>query len=128
MKFARSVFLIAGIYGIIVILPMYFIEETLSAEFPPAITHPEYYYGFLGVTLAWQILFLLIARDPVKFRIMMVPAILEKVLYAVAVLWLAVEGRVAVAVVSGGVVDLVLAVFFFLAYLRARPEEGELVE
>lgn len=121
MKFARNVFLIAGIYGIVIILPMYFIEETLNAEFPPAITHPEYYYGFLGVTLAWQILFLLIARDPAKFRIMMIPAIFEKVFYVVAIFWLALAGRVVAAVISGAIVDLALAVLFLLSYLRTKP-------
>lgn len=126
MKFARNVFLIAGIYGIIIILPMYFMESSLGAEFPPAITHPEYYYGFLGVTLAWQVLFLLIARDPVKFRIMMIPAILEKLFYSGAIVWLTVEGRVAPVVMSGAAVDVTLAVLFFLAYRRATPggEEG----
>lgn len=125
MKFARNVFLIAGIYGIVIILPMYFMEETLNAEFPPAITHPEYYYGFLGVTLAWQILFLLIARDPAKFRIMMIPAIFEKVFYVVAIFWLALAGRVVAAVISGAIVDLALAVLFLLSYLRTKPQAEE---
>lgn len=56
MKFAKRVFLIAGIYGLIVVFPMYFLEEKNSRDFPPPITHPEYYYGFIDVTLAWQVL------------------------------------------------------------------------
>jgi len=57
MKFAKWVFRIAGIYGLIVVAPMYLSESQISRDFPPAITHPEYFYGFIGVTLAWQVLF-----------------------------------------------------------------------
>ena len=64
MTFARRVFLIAGIYGLIVLLPQYVLEEKNGRDFPPAITHPEYYYGFIGVGVAWQIAFLVIASDP----------------------------------------------------------------
>ena len=49
MKFAKRVFLVAGVYGVIVIVPMYFAEGRIGRDHPPAITHPEFYYGFLGV-------------------------------------------------------------------------------
>jgi ribonuclease Z len=35
---------------------------------PPPITHPGFYHGFATVTLAWQIAFILIARDSVRLR------------------------------------------------------------
>ena len=53
MKFARRVFLIAGIYGVVVLLPQYFLEQRHAVDRPPAITHAEYYYGFVGVALAF---------------------------------------------------------------------------
>ena len=40
MKFARTAFLIAGVYGLIVLLPMYLLEENTGRNFPPPITHP----------------------------------------------------------------------------------------
>jgi len=49
MKFARVVFLVAGIYGLIVLLPQYFLEAKVGLDSPPPITHPEFYYGFIGV-------------------------------------------------------------------------------
>jgi hypothetical protein len=49
MKFAKLVFTIAGVYGILVILPQYFLEAKNGRDFPPPINHPEYYYGFIGV-------------------------------------------------------------------------------
>ena len=77
--FARRVFLGAGIYGLIVLLPQYFMEGRFSRDFPPALTHPEHFYGFLGVAVAWQCAFLLIARDVERFRPFMLPAMVEKV-------------------------------------------------
>ena len=34
----------------------------------PEINHPELYYGFVGVTLAWQIVYVLIGLDPLRYR------------------------------------------------------------
>src|SRR5688572_27607322 len=84
MKFAKYTFSIAGIYGILTLLPQYFMEEKNGRDFPPAITHPEYYYGFIGVALAWQIVFLIIAKNPLRYRLLMIPAILEKASFAAA--------------------------------------------
>lgn len=42
------------------------------------ITRPGFYYGFVGLGLAWQIAFLVIAQDPVKYRLMMIPSMVEK--------------------------------------------------
>ena len=61
MQFARWVFFVTGIYGVAVMLPQYFFEGKISRDYPPAITHPEHFYGFVGVTVAWQVLFLIIA-------------------------------------------------------------------
>jgi hypothetical protein len=61
MKFARIVYSVAGIYGVLVLFPLYFMEESTGREHPPAISHPEYYYGFIGVALAWQVVFLVVA-------------------------------------------------------------------
>ena len=78
MIFARRVFMAAGIYGLLVLLPQYLLETKTGMDFPPAITHPEYYYGFIGVGVAWQVAFLLIARNPGGLRPLMIPAILVK--------------------------------------------------
>lgn len=83
MNFAKKVFLIAGIYGLIALLPMYLLEDKTGRDFPAAISHFEYSSGFIGVTVAWQILFLTLSTDPLRYRPMMIPAILEKVLFVV---------------------------------------------
>ena len=53
MKFPKTLLFIAGAYGLIVLIPQYFLETKNGRDFPPAITHPEYYYGFIGVAIAW---------------------------------------------------------------------------
>ncbi len=118
MKFAKWIFLIAGIYGILAVAPMYFSENQIARDYPPAITHPEYFYGFAGVTLAWQIAFLVIASNPRRFRLMMLPAVVEKFSYGVAILFLYSQQRVSDLIMGSAVIDLVLGVLFALAFWR----------
>ena len=123
--FAKRVFQIAGIYGLAVLLPQYFMEGKLGRQFPPPITHPEQFYGFIGVAAAWQFAFLLIARDVERYRFFMLPATLEKLSFGLAVLVLYVQGRVAALVVGVGSIDLVFAVCFFLAFRATRNAAAE---
>lgn len=122
MKMARWIFVIAGIYGLAALIPMYFQESMVALMNPPAITHPEYYYGFIGVALAWQLLFFQIARDPLRFRPMMLPATLEKLAFGIAALVLYAEHRLAPLMLVGGCVDLLFAGLFLLAYSRTPVE------
>src|SRR5262245_58772505 len=108
MKFARCVYGIAGVYGVLVIAPLYFLESQIGAQDPPAITHPEYFYGFIAITLAWQLAFLLIARQPDRFRPMMIPSILEKTIYGVAVVMLFAQERVSGTMLGFSCVDMLL--------------------
>jgi hypothetical protein len=78
MRFARVVFFIAGIWGFLIITPLYFMYDVIGRAYPPPVTHPDFYYGFLSVTLAWQVAFMVIAKDPVRFRPLMIAAALEK--------------------------------------------------
>ena len=121
IRFAKRVFLIAGIYGLLVLLPQYCLESTTSRAFPPAITHAEYYYGFLGVAVAWQVAFLVVARDPARYRAVMIPAILEKASFGVAMVALFLLGRLSAQMLGAGVLDLVLGALFVVAYARTAP-------
>ena len=112
-RFARRVFRIAGVYGVLVMVPQFFMEARIGRDFPPPITHPEHFYGFIGIALAWQVLFLMIARDPVRYRGAMLPAILEKLAFGIPCIVLYSQGRLALAVLIPGLVDLVLAALFF---------------
>ena len=123
MKFARLVFLIAGIYGLVVLLPMYFLEERTGRDFPPPINHPEYYYGFIGVAVAWQILFLILAKDPKRYRPLMIPAILEKAAFGLPAIILFLQNRISMFTLGAGIVDLSLGLLFIVAYLKTRQTQ-----
>lgn len=118
MTFVRRLYLVAGVYGLLVLLPQYFLEERIGRDAPPPITHPEHFYGFLGVALAWQLLFLLIARDPVRYRLAMLPAVVEKYSFGLAVVVLFLQRRVGPPVLAAGLVDLVLGSLFIVAFRR----------
>jgi hypothetical protein len=122
MTFARVVFWIAAIYGVAVIFPMYFTEANLNTQNPPALTHPEYYYSFLGVTLAWQVLFIVIAITPGRFRVIMLPCALEKLSLIPTFLILNPQGRFPQLWVAPAIVDVLLAILFTVAFFKARPK------
>jgi hypothetical protein len=118
VTFARRVFTVAWIYGFVALLPMYFMEGWYGERLPPALTHPEFYYGFIGVALAWQVLFVVIARDPARLRPAMLPAVLEKLGWGIAVPVLVLQGRAPRFFVPAAAVDLVLALLFVMAWRK----------
>ena len=120
MKFASRVFNVAGIYGLIAMFPQYFLENKIGVDTPPAITHPEYFYGFIGIGVAWQVMFLTIARDPVRFRPAMIAAVLEKLTFGIAAIVLYSGGRIAPTVLLFACIDLVLGTLFVLSYRATR--------
>jgi hypothetical protein len=122
MRFARWVFLLAGLYGLAVMAPQYFMEAQVGRDYPPAITHPEYFYGFIGVGVAWQVAFLIIARDPARFRLIMIPGILEKLSFGLAGHFLAHHGLAPAVIGWFSLVDLALAALFAVAYYRVGIE------
>jgi hypothetical protein len=118
MRFARWVFTAAGVYGVVVMLPQLFLEDRISRDNPPAITHPEYFYGFVLVTLAWQLAFLVIGRDPVRFRLLMPVAVLEKLPFAITMFAMVASGRVGAAILPFAAIDIVLGLLFAVSFWR----------
>jgi len=118
MKFAKVVFWIAAIWGVLILTPLYFIFDKIGQQDPPPITHPGFYYGFAAVALAWQVAFVVIARDPVRFRLMMIPAVLEKFAYGTSLLVLYWQHRLRGGDVGLGGVDVLFGVLFLLAFFR----------
>ena len=116
--FARRVFFWSAIYGILVLLPQYFLEERLGRDFPPPMNHPEHFYGFIGVALAWQAAFLVIARDPVRFRPIMLAGALEKFAFAIATFVLIGQGRAPGSLGFFAGIDAVLGILFLVAFAR----------
>ena len=124
MTFARWVFAAAGVYGLVLLMPFLFLEHRLAA--PAAeLAHPEYFYGFALVAIACQVLFLLIARDPVRLRPAMIAAMLEKAPFGLLMLMLWREGRVQPSTVLLTSIDLVWAGLFVAAWLKTPKTQLE---
>ena len=119
-RFSQNVFKWAGVYGIVVLLPQYFTLEKVGIDFPPPITHPEFYYGFTGVALAWQVAFLIIARDPIKYRLMMIPGIFEKLAFSVPTFILFAQGQAPATLLVFATIDLFLALMFWVSFKRLK--------
>jgi hypothetical protein len=124
MRFARWVFLLAGLSGILMIAPLYW-EHRFFEEYPPAINRPEFYYGFAGLCLAWQVMFVVIGTDPARYRPAMVPAMLEKASFAIAIPILYALDRVSALWVGFASMDATWLVLFGIAYLRT-PRQSRL--
>jgi hypothetical protein len=122
VRFARRVFLLAGIIGLLEIIPLYFMEELIGRKQPPPITHPGFYYGFIGVVLAWQVAFLILSRDPVRYRPLMPALFLEKLLYPVSTFTLYFEGRAPAQNLQTAVLDLVWLVLFVMVWVKLRGQ------
>ena len=120
MKFAKIVFWVAGIWGLLVLTPLYFMFDLIGRNDPPPITHPGFFYGFVGIGLAWQVAFIIIATDPVRFRPLMIPCILEKVSWGAGVIVLVLQGRMHQSDLVFAGTDLLLGFFFVIAYFKTR--------
>ena len=116
----RTIFFVAGIHGLIVIPPFYFLEAHVGNNYPPLVTHPEYYYGFLGVATAWQVALLIIGREPRRLRPLMLPAALARFSYGIAMVVLFHQGRTVSEVATIGWIDIIFGVLFLFAFRRTR--------
>src|SRR4051812_11624753 len=120
MRFARLVFAFAGILGLLLVTPGLFAIDMVGERFPPAVTHPDFYYGFLTVTLAWQVAFLIIATNPARYRPLMLAAMLEKFPYVAMLLVLYSRGLLAAPQLAAVAIDGTLGMLFVVAYFKTR--------
>lgn len=126
MTFAKWVFTIGGVFGLLMISPLFFLEDQMAAMGGAPLSHPENYYGFVGVTFAWQLVYLLIGRDPARYRPVMLLGALGKMIFVVATWTLALQGRTPVGTAYVASSDLLLAVLFVVAWFRTGAAQGEL--
>ncbi len=109
MKFAKIVFWVAGIWGFLVLTPLYFMFDLIGRNDPPPITHPGFFYGFVGVALA---------SDTLRFRPLRIPSILEKASWGTTVIVLVLHGRMHRSDLVFAGADLLLGVLFVIAWFK----------
>jgi len=118
MKFAKVVFWIAGVWGILILTPLYFMYELIGRQDPPPITHPQFFYAFISVAMVWQFVFFVIATNPARFRPMILMSVFEKLSYVLTVSVLYLRGLTTLARSITALPDAVLAVLFVLAFIK----------
>lgn len=115
-RFARWTFLTAAIYGVLVLAPGLFAP-------PPSDASPEFYYGFIGSALVWQFAFFLISRNPLRFRSLMLIAVLEKFAFFATCATLYALGWMALSpTFIGAMIDGAWMVLFAAAWLRTDTQ------
>ena len=75
-----------------------------------------------GLYVQGLLMFLIIARDPVRFRWAMPVGILEKLGFGLPVLWLFSQGRLAQSMMIFGAIDLLWALLFAAAFMRTPQQ------
>jgi hypothetical protein len=121
MRFARTIFILAGLWGILVLTPFYWLVDLSGRHYAPPTDYPAFFYGFISVALAFQGVFLLIGWNPARFRPMMIAAMIEKFGYVATVLLLYVRGAIEPFFVSTAIPDATLGILFVAAFVTSRP-------
>jgi hypothetical protein len=121
MRFARNVFIGAGVWGIAVLMPFYRLVDVTGRSYVPPTDYPHFFYGFMSVALTWQVAFLVIGSNPARFRPLMIPGILEKLGYVGTLAVLRWNARISSIDAQAAVPDFLLAVLFIVAYAKTRP-------
>jgi hypothetical protein len=124
MRFASWTYRVAAIYGLLVTLPLFFTEGQYGRDHPPAVTHPEFYYGFAGLVIAWQLAFLVIGGDPVRYRPLMPVTFVEKFAFVVSTPILVAVGRTPGLMLAAAGMDAFWGVLFVVAYVRTPRRAG----
>ena len=101
---------------------MFFLEGRFGRDYPPPITHPEFYYGFVGAVFAWQLVYLLVAWDPLSYRPLMLLGALCKMSFVTATFILVAQGRAPAGPAMLVTVDVVLSVLFVWAFVKTGRE------
>ena len=123
MRFAKTVFIAAGVWGIVVLTPFYFLLDVTGRQYAPPAAYPHFFYGFLSVAMAWQMAFLMIGSDPARFRLLMIPSIVEKLGYVVTVAVLHSQARISMADATTAGPDLVLGLLFIAAFAKTPTSD-----
>jgi hypothetical protein len=120
VKFAKYVFIGAGVWGIAVLTPFYWLVDVTGRRYAPPTEYPHFFYGFFAITMAWQFAFLVIGSNPIRFRPLMVPSMFEKFSYVVTLVVLYNQARISAADFQAVIPDLILGILFVVAFVKTR--------
>jgi hypothetical protein len=124
MRLAKIIFIGAGIWGIAVLTPLYWLVDISGRHYAPPNDYPQFFYGFIAVAIAWQIAFLMIGSDPARFRIFMIPAMIEKFAYVSTLLIMHGRSLIPTIDVQPAIPDGLIGLLFIVAFWATRTSEG----
>ena len=116
VRFASRVYRWAAIYGIVVLALAYF----QPVPDPWHLTH----LGFVGTALVFQGVFLVIARDPLRFAPLMPVTLFEKLCFGVPAIAFWARGQADELTATFGAIDLLLGALFLVAWVRLRASSA----
>ena len=122
MTFAKYVFMAAGLWGIAVLTPLFFLVDITGRPYTAPTDYPHFFYGFVAVATAWQIAFLVIGSNPARFRPLMIPGFIEKAGYVIAAAVLHGRGCISAADAGTAIPDALLLVLFIVAFVKTQPD------
>ena len=122
-KFARVVFIGAGIWGIVVLTPLYWLVDLTGRAYSPPADYPHFFYGFFSVAMAWQMAFLVIGSNPARFWPLMVPCVVEKLGYVATVGFLYGQARISTVDAQTALPDSLICILFIVALAKMRAAE-----
>jgi hypothetical protein len=122
MRLARMVFKCAAVWGVVILVPLYFLFVGGPEPADVPFNHAQAYFGFLGVTIGWQLAFWIIGSAPARLRPLMPAAVIEKLAYVVSIIVLFARGLVTPMQAASGIPDFVLAVLFVAAYVKTPAD------
>ena len=115
MKFARWVFLAAGIFGLVLLIPLvYSILVSRQPILPGGSSVGLFFYVSVFQYVCWQILYLFLAKDPLRYRPIMIPAFLAIAVTPFYPIWLYVYGFRLWIPITG--INIAFALLFVLAF------------
>jgi hypothetical protein len=120
VRFAKFVFVGAGVWGIAVLTPFYWLVDVTGRRYAPPTEYPHFFYGFFAITMAWQLAFLVIGSNPIRFRPLMVPSMFEKFSYVVTLVVLYNQARISGADFQAAIPDVLLGILFVGAFVKTR--------
>lgn len=117
MKLGRWVFAGAGVYGLLLAIPFSF-QAIVSSEgvLPNGSGAGMFLLASILQHIVWQIGYLIISRDPVRYRLFMIPAILSMTIGALGSVWVYAYG------ITIGIplafINVLFALLFIFVYWR----------
>ena len=118
VRFAAIVFVTAGVWGMVLLMAPYLLVDVGGRQ---AAAPAEYGQGVLSATMAWQMAILVIASDPQRHRLLMIPAIVEKLVHVLATAVSCGRAHLPASDAIAAGPDLILAVLFIGAFVWTRP-------